>query len=304
MCELSVIVPVYNVEKFLPRCIDSILNQTLKDLELILIDDGSTDSSGKICDEYARKDKRIRVIHQKNSGVSVARNAGLELVTGKYVSFIDSDDFIDPQMYKVMLSVAYEKLVDVVGCGTLMHNISNNEVRKMLCRNYSYDSEQLLNTLFEMPNPWGGGCCNKIFLYEKIYGIRFSTDIKIGEDWLFLFDCFCKSNSGEQIENAYYHVLEREGSATRGNRNVLAVNAIKSSQLLLYKAKNYSVKLEEKAINKFLDDCLRYGALLKNTIGNRYYVKWIMLKELLGAFQKKIISNAKVRGYLIEMLKL
>lgn len=92
--KISVIVPVYNVEKYLSRCIDSIISQTFSDFELILVDDGSTDSSGKICDEYGKKDGRVKVIHKKNGGQSSARNAGIENSTGEYISFVDSDDWI------------------------------------------------------------------------------------------------------------------------------------------------------------------------------------------------------------------
>ena len=94
MIKISVIVPVYNVEKYLPRCIDSILNQTFTDFELILVDDGSTDNSGQICDTYAEKDSRVKVVHKKNGGVSKARNVGLDNVLGKYITFCDSDNSI------------------------------------------------------------------------------------------------------------------------------------------------------------------------------------------------------------------
>ena len=97
--KISVIIPVYNVEKYLKRCLDSVINQTYKNLEIILVDDGSTDNSGKICDEYAKNDKRIIVIHKENGGVSVARNIGLDICTGDYVNFIDSDDWIDLKFF-------------------------------------------------------------------------------------------------------------------------------------------------------------------------------------------------------------
>ena len=96
---ISVIVPVYKVEKYLHRCVDSILNQTYRNLEIILVDDGSPDNCGAICDEYAAKDNRIRVIHQENTGVSAARNAGLEACTGEYVAFVDSDDYVDCALF-------------------------------------------------------------------------------------------------------------------------------------------------------------------------------------------------------------
>lgn len=100
--KISVIVPVYNVEKYLPTCLDSLIGQTYRNLEIILVDDGATDGSGRICDEYARKDPRIRVIHQANAGVAMARNAGLACATGAYVSFADSDDWLEKNAYRVL----------------------------------------------------------------------------------------------------------------------------------------------------------------------------------------------------------
>ena len=117
MPKLSIIVPVYKVEQYIHKCVDSILNQTFTDFELILVDDGSPDNCGKICDEYAQKDFRIRVIHQKNSGVSVARNKGLEAATGDYISFVDSDDYISPVMYSTLINTAISSDADMVKCG-------------------------------------------------------------------------------------------------------------------------------------------------------------------------------------------
>ncbi|EKY29021.1 glycosyltransferase family 2 protein [Clostridium celatum] len=113
---ISVIVPVYNVEKYLKRCVDSILNQEMKEIEVILVNDGSTDSSASICDEYVRRDSRIKVIHKKNSRVAAARNDGIRLASGKYISFIDSDDWIESNMYKSMYEKAEEFNVDFIMC--------------------------------------------------------------------------------------------------------------------------------------------------------------------------------------------
>ena len=102
---ISVIVPVYNTEKYLRRCIDSILNQTYEALEVILVDDGSTDGSGAVCDEYAEKDARVRAIHQKNGGISAARNAGIDAASGQYIAFIDSDDYVTGDMLAELLRI-------------------------------------------------------------------------------------------------------------------------------------------------------------------------------------------------------
>lgn len=125
---ISVIVPVYNVEKFLPRCIDSIINQNYKDLEVILVDDGSTDMSGNICDKYASKDKRISVIHKKNGGLSDARNTGIDLAAGDYISFIDSDDYIFPEYFEYLYDLVSKYNADVSTCQPILVDEKDNEI--------------------------------------------------------------------------------------------------------------------------------------------------------------------------------
>ena len=125
--KISVIVPVYNVEKYLDRCIQSILNQTLKELEIILVDDGSPDNCPALCDEYAQKDARIKVIHKKNEGLGFARNAGLNLASGKFVSFLDSDDWVAPAMYEALYRVAEKMKCDTVYC-SLQYYYSKDKI--------------------------------------------------------------------------------------------------------------------------------------------------------------------------------
>lgn len=117
MVELSIIVPVYNVEKYICKCLDSILAQTFSDFEVILVDDGSTDASGKICDDYAKKDNRIVVIHRENGGLSAARNTGIKYANGAFIAFVDSDDYIAPNMYETLINVSKETGADIVKCG-------------------------------------------------------------------------------------------------------------------------------------------------------------------------------------------
>ena len=116
MCEISIIVPVYNIELYVKICIESILRQTFRNFELILVDDGSTDKSGIICDEYAQKDKRIRVIHQKNQGLSQARNSGIQIAKGKYIGFVDGDDWIHEEMYSELHKLCVDNNVKISQC--------------------------------------------------------------------------------------------------------------------------------------------------------------------------------------------
>ncbi|EJG3290978.1 glycosyltransferase, partial [Campylobacter coli] len=124
------IVPIYNVEKYLRQCLDSIIAQTLKDIEIILVNDGSTDNCGVICDEYALKDKRIQVIHKTNAGLGAAYNTGLEMASGEYIGFVESDDWIEPNMYEELYAKAKETDVDVCLSGYFLNN--NQSTKKEL----------------------------------------------------------------------------------------------------------------------------------------------------------------------------
>lgn len=121
---VSIIVPVYNVEQYLPKCIESIINQTLSNIEIILVNDASTDSSGEIINEYAKKDKRITTIHKQNGGQGSARNEGLKIAKGKYVGFVDSDDWIDKDMYESLVSKAIKEDSNLVVCNRRVYDVN------------------------------------------------------------------------------------------------------------------------------------------------------------------------------------
>ena len=183
--ELTIIVPVYNVERYIEGCINSILAQTFINFELILIDDGSTDMSGKICDIYADKDRRIKVIHQRNAGVSEARNTGIELIRGKYVSFIDADDYLHPEMYNTLVSVLDEFHTDVAICGMARVTLEGEIISQNYGGEKIYNRDEMLKAIFSLPNPIGPGCWNKVFRWEDNYQCRFQKGMRIAEDMLF-----------------------------------------------------------------------------------------------------------------------
>lgn len=156
MYKISVIVPIYNSEKFLSECVDSILGQTYPDLEVLLIDDGSPDNCPVLCDDYARQDDRVRVIHQKNAGVAAARNTGLDAATGDYITFVDSDDYIDADMYETMMAVAEKHDCDVVMCDCVKEFGDHQTLYTHDIRPGFYSRDQLLHEYFQnllmMPN--------------------------------------------------------------------------------------------------------------------------------------------------------
>jgi len=140
---ISVIVPVYKSENVLKRCVDSILSQTYKNLEVILVDDGSPDASGRICDNYAEYDSRVRVIHKRNSGVAAARNSGLDIATGDYCTFVDSDDYIDPSMYHSMMKIMKQYKCDLVMCDCIKEYTNKKEIYTHDIRSGYYNREQI-----------------------------------------------------------------------------------------------------------------------------------------------------------------
>lgn len=217
---ISIIVPVYNVQEYLDKCICSIVNQTYSEWELILIDDGSYDDSGVICDRWAKKDKRIYVIHQKNSGVSSARNAGLLMAKGEYISFIDADDYIEKDMYEIMLHDAEKNKSDAVFCGY-----------------YEVDGEKLIRAVPEYKSAadnktairdcvrdWQLTIWNKIFKRSSIIDstgqlILFDEDLFVGEDAFWLTKVLLNSDKITYIYEAeYYYRLNRAGSAVNLSR--------------------------------------------------------------------------------------
>ena len=204
---VSIIVPVYNVEKYLRACLDSILAQTFSNFELILIDDGSKDGSEAICDEYAARDSRIRVLHKENGGVSKARNTGLDMAQGEFVTFIDGDDTVDVDyiglMYREMIDNGY----DVVRLSWERGGVNYTYHIKFDSEGRSLVDGASIQTLLLCTNIWG--------LFRANSQIRFNETLKNGEDSLFVIENFVKSNRRMLLVNKpYYHYTVVEKSAS------------------------------------------------------------------------------------------
>lgn len=224
--EISIIVPVYNVEKYLSRCIESILSQSFSDFELILVDDGSTDRSGEICDEFAKKDPRIRVFHKANGGVSDARNAGLDLVTGKYIGFVDGDDYIENCMYRVLWDMIQKDEADISVCG-VFNSFENQkrpqceEMDAFVCNG----REAFAITLAGKKMP--ASLCNKLYRREIFSQRRFLVG-KTYEDAFFLpsllLDAEKVSVTTEPLYN-YWHRMDSITSSGYSEKTMDIVDA-------------------------------------------------------------------------------
>lgn len=218
MPTVSIIVPVYNTEQYLSRCIDSILAQTFTDFELILIDDGSTDGSGEICDDYAQKDSRIIVIHQENSGVSSARNLGLTIASSKLISFIDADDSIDKVFYSNLIDNKFD--VDLIICGYKEISSISNNINNILFNipsNKIYNNSEIIkyiiSSVFSNSNITNSSC-NKIYKKSIINNnnLLFSNR-KRGEDWLFNIEYLQLINSAIYYNQPLYNYHRNATSA-------------------------------------------------------------------------------------------
>ena len=206
MPRVSIIVPVYRVEEYLDRCLDSIIAQTFTDWECILIDDGSPDNSGKICDEYARIDDRFVVIHQNNAGVSAARNAGLNIARGEYITFVDSDDWVKNnflyEQYNDIISDDY----DVCVCG-----FANNGIKKNKKLNVFQAKKNLFTPKGFLGYPW-----LKIIKYQRIINHRFDTSITYCEDTDFFYRLFSDCKKILWTDKPLYYYENNPNSVTRG----------------------------------------------------------------------------------------
>lgn len=211
---ISVIVPVYNVEQFLPRCLDSIVEQTYRNLEIILVDDGSKDSSGAICDEYAAKDQRIRVFHDENRGVSAARNKGIDAAHGEYIAFVDSDDWIHPDFIRILTDMGQKHNADCVICGTETtdHQEPYRDCSKDTARVVAADMQGAMADHFRRTRVWG-----RIYRRTLIGKIRFLEGISLAEDAVFNLNVLCSEENIQvtAIDTKLYFYYERPGSAVR-----------------------------------------------------------------------------------------
>lgn len=272
---VSVIIPVYNVEKYLNKCIDSVLRQTYKNIEIILVDDGSNDRSGVICDEYMKKDTRVKIIHKENGGLSSARNCGLKIATGELVTFIDSDDVIEIDFIEC-LENKIKKDIDIAFCEIkVIHNseinyesdkgkfriLNNVDLLKMMLHDQNYVS-----------------ACGKIYKKELFNDLEFPYG-KIHEDIATIYKAILKANKIAYLPNEKYFYLKREGSITNEKFNIKRLDLIE-------------------ATDKMCDDIAKYSPLLKiDCINCKAHARIAIIRLIMESDEKiyqQILDNCKI----------
>lgn len=250
MLKVSIIVPVYNTEQYLRRCLESIRNQTLRDIEIICVDDGSTDKSPEILEEYAQKDSRIRVLHKKNEGLVAARKSGIQAATGIYAGYVDSDDWIDSDMYECLYQTASDTNADLVTCGYFLEgnyttiHLDNVEEGFYPEGRMVYLRDNTIYKLESKETGIRGGLWCKLFKTEMLKKVQSSIpdDISIAEDKVCLLKYILECSSVYVRKKPFYHWCIRENSMSHESKNsyLLNVQSVYDYLQVLYRHPNFS----------------------------------------------------------------
>lgn len=293
---ISIIVPVYNVEKYLNKCVDSILDQTYTNFELILIDDGSPDNCGKICDEYSKKDKRVRVIHKENKGLSDSRNIGMMNAKGKYINFVDSDDYLNKNMIKDLYNLLIKNNADISICAYELLNENEKPKLKLNGKEHIFSSSEAIQELL-MSKILTSHCWNKLYKRELWKEIQFPVGKKF-EDIAVMHLVFEKARKIVYKNKVEYYYLRRNDSIMKTIDeklvNDLRENSINRKQYIetnFPQLKDYVEISEIKRIKMCYDNIILGN--LKNLYNSKDYIAdYKKFKEYMKK-HKKVAINAQ-----------
>lgn len=287
--KISVIVPVYKTEGLLDRCVESIVGQTYKNLEIILVDDGSPDNCPAMCDEWAEKDSRIRVIHKENGGVSSARNAALDIATGDYIGFVDSDDWIEPEMYSSLIQKISESGKNIALCSYYAVEISGERYEcRCVVDKEVLDKDDYFR--FIVLGGDGGYIWNRLYDADILKEVRFDEDIWYSEDLLFNFKTAQKSNGAAILDKIEYNYVQKRIKEQAWVMNDHSFDSMTAFEIML----SYKDMPED-----VYDCCLRgYAAaaftLLSGVLTNeKYFYKYDDIRSAILNFKKRILTQKK-----------
>lgn len=275
---ISVIVPIYNVEKYLARCVDSIVNQTYKNLEIILVNDGSPDLCHQMCDDYAEKDSRIKVVHKKNGGLSDARNAGMAVAKGEYISFIDSDDYVSDDFFECLLDVMNKENSDIAECSVVKLYEDNrfDEFSDDLSVK-TYDTQDAMSALIA-ENPFHQHVWNKLYKTELVRDIPYAVG-KLNEDEFWTYQVFGRANKVSKLNKTMYYYFQRNSSIMGVGYNIRRLDALEGKANRQKYIENNFPELSTQAKIDLYGSCM--------------FAYQSVLKFLSGADKKKALSIIK-----------
>ncbi len=303
---ISVIIPIYNVEEYLNQCIESVIKQTYRHLEIILVDDGSPDKCPEICDMWAKKDNRIKVIHKQNGGLSDARNAGIDLSTGKYIAFVDSDDWIMPEMYEKMLHTLENENADICACNILACYPDENVV----CGNNDYfvgNSEQTLDLLYS-DTKYPVSAWNKLYKRKCWDNLRFPVG-KICEDAFTTYLLIHNANYIIQIPEALYCYRIRSNSIMTSDFSIKRMDEEEAWRVNYQFVKKYYPSLFIKSFSFYLQ---KVHVLIKTITKEKQqdypqqynYLKNILKKNLIFVIFKSSLNLKYKIKFIFDYLQL
>ena len=301
---ISIIVPVYNVEQYLNMCVQSILNQTFSNIEIILVNDGSTDRSGVICDKYL-KYENVKVIHKTNTGVSDTRNCGIDIACGEYIMFVDSDDYLHPKACELLYNKIVKDKSDIVFGRYKKVNFNENQsfnqinIEDSLSQIKSID--QVVESILSFEYPEGINAVAKLFKTTVIKDNRFMIGYPLGEDQEFIFSILANCNTVSFIDDIIYFYVFREDSA--GHKKINMSNERKLHELYSYilKKHDYLIVVKEKL---YLFACVQsnLNSLNKMIICNSYDDK--LIEALRTDLKRKSKVFLKAKGYNLKKIQL
>lgn len=255
---ISVIIPVYKVEDYLEQCIISVVKQTYRTLEIILVDDGSPDRCGAICDEWQKKDERIKVVHKTNGGLSDARNYGLDIAQGKYIVFIDSDDLVASTMIEGLFVVSQKYEADIVECNySCFTDTLPEKGEKKSGTSTVYASEEALSLLLD-ESIFKYTVWNKLYRKEIFDTLCFEVG-KLHEDVFFTYQAFGISKCIAKIEDCLYYYRQRRGSIMGSDFSIRNFDSIEARKRQYYYMKENYPELSHKAQSQVMSNCLYFG---------------------------------------------
>lgn len=300
---ISIIVPVYNVEKYLNKCIESLTEQTYDNIEILLIDDGSTDRSAVICDIWKIKDRRIKVFHTLNRGVSHARNYGLAHARGEYIGFVDADDWIESDMYLKMISMLKETHAEIC-IGEYTSDIKNKQIIKFKKGKkcvFSRD-EVIIRTFTWLPSyqkrllSWE--LCDKLFFYKILKNIKLNENIHMGEDMLFYWDALKYSNKIAYLPLFKYHYNARENSAVHSGITKKSLSGFYAKKIIHNEACHES-KVVYSAVKKmYIVDGIHYMQKMFSYSPNQFKKEIVEYQSFL---RKNFFEAIKISGISIRV---
>lgn len=299
---LSIIVPVYNKEKYLIRSLTSLKNQTFKNFEVIIVDDGSTDSSKNICMDFCSEDGRFKYFYKKNNGVASARNLGLDKAKGKFIGFVDPDDYIDKKMYEKLIEKAIEGKLDIVECG-VMKLCSGKLERETHFNSIQMSQKEAVAHLLKWDKEVTPYLWNKIFRKSLLENVHFNENLKVGEDIAFIFECMMKIIQYEHINDYLYTYVKNEDSLVGiGYKSDSAKNSIKSSEYIYKLCKHKYVEYSKLSEYSLLFNCYMQMSMILHENDYKKYIEDLeYYRNVCLKIDKKII---KCYGNTSERIKI